>query len=944
MSSNNEPLELKLKLFFAQYSDDYSFVISTDKLCNISMTVVKMIVNMYCKLNGKFIEFKQKMSIMRQPGVSNVKYDTFIELLFKSLNDEDNTVTSNTIGFKNKKRNFLKLIKTDAASGLVSNGLPYSEQNIQRIKSKLNEISAQLKGAQLNPDLLQLQPILQKDNVFSVKEDISGRNYISGVEICHDPEMDLLKIAIHNSSMVKFYKQKLNMDSSVSTTTAATSSGAFEKAQLKQEATELPIHKHKQEIIQLVNENHISIITSQTGSGKSTQLPQFFLQSKLSSKIIMTQPRRLAVTTLSSRIASEMHTVLGERVGYKIRFDSCVSDETQFTIATEGVLLTELTLLIKEKRSCEYTHIIIDEAHERSLNLDVILSLLKLGVRMKLMEGTKIVITSAGLNAREFTSFFYNVPVLNIGGSKNYPVVEIFAKRPCYDQFKETLKFVKQIHENEKINESVLIFMPGLEEIEVVSNLLSSHLTDIKIIKLHSMKENKDNIELFSDFKDTRKIIVSTNIAETSVTLPSVSFMINSGLYKLKTESKNIAKLSTIPITQMMNLQRVGRLGRVSKGTVYHLFTETDYDLMIQNNISEIEITNLKLVMLIKNYIASNLQLIKEPKKSHSIKAELDLIQEGALTSANVITEMGQFIIKMPLSYNHSRLLYICIQNQAKRLGIILVSFLSQRSPLIKSSQKKKKYENMFVGSSDHLSLVNLSLQYNLQPVNNREIWCKNHDLDFKIMSQANKIKKQLELLFEIKGQWKGGNGVEDTAKFSENSRGESERLIRAINISLSRNNVAKKINLSQYQILSNGLLVKIHPSSVFMGKIGDLPEYICFEEVLVLNDVNFVSNVSEFDPTVVLTEDVCRGDYRLVRKIGHDNDNKQVENLFQLAKEWVEMKSELVDFYKNQKEQGGNFGGTTISTKMDSGAESKKSFSSDSFSLKRRKKGKLNL
>lgn len=944
MSTNNESLIHKLKLFFTQNSHDYSFVISTDKLCNISMTVVKMIVNIYCKLQGNFIEFKQKMNIMRQPGISNVKYDMFIELLFKCLNDHNNTGTTKTIGFKSKKRNLLKLINTDGANGLAANESADSERSIQRVKSKLDEISSKLKMVQINSDLLQLQPILQKDDVFSVEEDNRGRNFINGVEICHDPEMDLLKISIHNSSMVKFYKQKLNMNSSVSSTNPVTSPTVLEKAPSKQIVTELPIHKHKQEIIQLVNENHISIITSQTGSGKSTQLPQFFLQANLSSKIIMTQPRRLAVTTLASRIANEMHAVLGERVGYKIRFDSCVSDETQFTIATEGVLLTELTLLIKEKRSCDYTHIIIDEAHERSLNLDVILSLLKLGVRMKLMEGTKIVITSAGLNAREFTSFFYNVPVLNIGGSKNYPVVEIFTKRPCFDQFKETLKIVKQIHENEKINESVLIFMPGLEEIEVVSNLLSSHLTDIKIIKLHSMKENKDNSELFSDFVNTRKIIVSTNIAETSVTLPSVSFMINSGLYKLKTENKNISKLSTIPITQMMNLQRVGRLGRVSKGTVYHLFTKTDYDLMIKNNISEIEITNLKLVMLIKNYIASNLQLIKEPKKTHSIKAELDLIQDGALTSAKEITEMGKFIIKMPLSYNHSRLLYICIQKQAKRLGIILVSFLSQRSPFVKSSEKTKKYENMFVDSSDHLSLVNLSMQYNLQPLNKRETWCKNHDLDFKIMNQANKIKDQLELLFENKNQWNGGKRIEDTKEIGEQSHGESERLIRAVNISLSRNNVAKKINLSQYQILSNGLLVKIHPLSVFMGKIGDLPEYICFEEVLVLNDVNFVSNVSEFDAAVILTEDVCRGDYKLIRKVGHDQDNQEDETLFQMAKQWLELKGELVDVYKNHTEFSGNLSGKTPSRKLPSGDEGNKSFSSDSFSLKRRKKGKLNL
>ncbi|KAL6926188.1 hypothetical protein ACO0SA_003868 [Hanseniaspora valbyensis] len=994
-NTDNELLISKLKQFFNNKSDQYSFIISTDKLSNISPTVIKMIVNIYFKTGSKFIDFKQKLSIMRQPGVSNVKYDMFIELLFKCLENEEKKLNeysnsnnnnngndNNISSIKNKKKSFLQLVKNDNnnnnsnSENTLTQELNELNKNIIDIENKLKKISSELNNSSIDSKSLQLQPILNKnDDLYLLSndedslEDKKGRNYINGIQVCLDPEMDLLKVSIQNKSMANFYKQKLNITttSSKSTETLAfdPSSDSKKLNKTKFELKELPIHKHKEDILQLVNENHLSIITSQTGSGKSTQLPQFFLNSTSTCKIIMTQPRRLAATTLSRRIAEETGTQLGDLVGYKIRFESMVSENTKLTVATEGVLLTELTSLIKEKKNCEYTHIIIDEAHERSLNLDVILSLIKLGIKMKLFKGTKIVITSAALNVGEFTSFFINSPVLDIEGSKNHPVMEIFSKRPVFDQFKESLNIVKRIHENEKINESILIFMPGLEEIEVMASLLSSHLpTDIKIIKLHSMKESgKDTDDLFTDFNDCRKIIISTNIAETSVTLPSVSFMINSGLYKLKTEYKNISKLTTVPITQMMHLQRVGRLGRVSKGTVYHLFTKTDYDSLIKNNISEIEITNLKIVMLIKNYINCNLQLIKEPLRQHQLKAQLDLIKDGALKYSKKLTDMGQFIMRMPLSYNHSRLLYICIENDCKRLGIILVSFLSQRTPFIKqnksisssssssSNKNGKKYENMFIDSSDHLSLVNISIQFNLQPVYKRESWCKENDLDYKIMQQGNKIQEQLETILENRERKRVYNENTDTIK-----EGESERLLKSININLSRSNVAKKMNLTEYQILSNGLIVKIHPTSAFMGKIGDLPEYICFEEVLVLNDINYVINVSEFDCGIIARNDVCRDDYRVVRKVGSDSNNNSDQKLISLIKEWQLLRTDLMKVYKRQeelgkssikgkdKERGEIEQGKKTITGIANGPLVQASSTSNEFNLKKKKKRKLNL
>ncbi|XBW38584.1 hypothetical protein QEN19_004173 [Hanseniaspora menglaensis] len=957
-TQNNDLLVLQLKAFFESKAAEYSFIISTDKLSNLSMTVLKMIVNIYIKNSLKFSDFKKKMTIMRQPGVSNVKFDMFIEMLYKHLETEYSKATNkqSVIGIKNKKKNgVLQLVinSSNNTSNNEENNIGSINQELDETSKRLDQISKELSNCSVESDLIQLQPILQNDQYLYAKENIveeeRGRNYVNGVQVCLDPEMDLLKVSIQNKSMVSFYKQKLNYSPSQSNELEL-STNKDSQASIKKVVApkELPIHKHKLDILQLVNENHLSIITSQTGSGKSTQLPQFFLQENLDAKIIMTQPRRLAATSLAARISDEKGTKLGEEVGYKVRFDSALNDETKLIVATEGVLLTELTSLIKDKGICKYSHIIIDEAHERSLNLDVILSLIKLGIRMKLFQGTKILITSAGLNISDFTSFFYNLPVLDIGGSKNYPVTEIFAKRPVFDQFKETLNIVKRIHENENVNKSVLIFIPGLEEIEVVSELLSSHLTDIKLIKLHSIKENNQNSDLFAEYGHQRKIIVSTNIAETSVTLPSVSFMVNSGLYKLKTEFNNINKLTTVPITRMMQMQRVGRLGRVAKGTVYHLFTKNDYDLLIQNNISEIETTNLKLVMLIKNYINSSLQLIKEPKKSLQIKAELDLVNDTSITETKELTEMGKFIIKMPLAYTHSRLLYICLKNGCGRLGTILVSILSQRSPFVNNKEKKRRYESMFIDSSDHLSLVNIYIQYTLQDPRNTESWCNQYDLDFKVMQQTVKIKQQLDILllnnkFNIPNTFKFSKcKTYDKDKSLLKKQGESEILLKSINTNLSRNNVAKKINLNEYQILSNGLMVKVHPSSSFVGKIGDLPDYLCFEEVLVLNDVNYILNISEFEPTIVINEEYCRGDYRVVKKIGSDLVNVNAEAL-KLLKEWQILKKHLFILIKRLEEATP----LSVTKKNEDKYMSKKAMSpalTSDFLLKKKKKRKLNL
>lgn len=858
-----------LKAFFQKHNNEYRNVISTEDLNKLPDVRLRMIIKMYEK-SDSLQAFKKNLMILRVFGVGQGKFDMFVENLYKVLNEGADVIP--------------QVIEKGA------NGLVEKKEMVEKLKT----IDHFLNICKLNDGQIALFPKSDTtaDEDMSLEEDNThSLNKINGIEVCLDSSMDLLKVSLQNKQMLNFYKSKLNIN-------AKSEPLSDEDIDLEETTTThdkvLPIMAYKFQIQQIVNENQICIITSQTGSGKSTQVPQFLLTK--SSKIVMTQPRRLATTSLASRISSERKTVIGQEVGYKIRFENKTSSDTRLVVMTEGILVNELTTLIKNNQVVDYSHILIDEAHERSMNMDIILGLIKLGVRKKLLRNTKVVIMSATLDSSEYKQFFYNLPVLEVSDKganegRVFKITQIFTKRPCYDQYKECFRLIKQIHEQESINKSVLVFMPGLEDIEVISSLIGSVPLlekEVDVIKLHSSK-NYNNDRLFKNLKGKRKVILATNIAETSITLPSVSFMINSGLYKLKTEFENLHKLTTVPITKMMMKQRIGRLGRVCEGTIYHLFTEGDYDMMLDKNISEIEITNLKHVMLIRHYIDTNLQFIKEPIKKHCLQAKRTLLNHGCLINENdtiKVTEMGKFIINTPLAYSHARLLYLCKKNGCLGLGIDLVSMLSQKNVFIRSTtinsedktmmNKGRRYENFFITGSDHLSLVNIFKQFSLQK--EKQNWCLENDLNFNFLAQIDKIHNQLTKSFNVK---------------STASKQNMESLINAVSINLCANNVAKRVNHKEYQILNNGLKCTLQPQSCLYGKIGDLPEYVSFEEILILNDMNYLINVSEFSPNVVVSEKICRYDYKVIKKIGC-KDVEKVDEVCKKLLEWKDLDTKL--------------------------------------------------
>ncbi|KAL6941014.1 hypothetical protein ACO0OL_000130 [Hanseniaspora opuntiae] len=853
-----------LRSFFLRHHNEYTNVISTDDLTTLPDIRLKMIIKMYEK-SDSLQSFKKNLMVLKVYGVGQSKFDMFVENLYKALNGNNDPIHKN-------------------------DGPKDNTKQMDHVHEKLAKLDQILKHSKVDDTQVVLFPKNERqvydEDIDQNDSNTNQLNKINGIEVCLDSSMDLLKVSLQNKQMLNFYKAKLNI------TNESTSEEEFANDTETNHDRELPIMAYESQIQQIVNENQICIITSQTGSGKSTQVPQFLLNK--SSKIVMTQPRRLATTSLANRISKERNCELGEEVGYKIRFENKTSSSTRLTVMTEGILVNELTTLIKNNQIVEYTHILVDEAHERSMNMDIIFGLVKLGIRKRLLKNTKIVIMSATLDSSEYKGFFYNLPVLEVYKGPNegrvFKVTEIFTKRPCYDQYKEAFRLIKQIHEQQSIDKSVLVFMPGLEDIDVLASLIGSVpmlANEADVIKLHSSKAH-NNDRLFKTVKNKRKIILATNIAETSITLPSLSFMINSGLYKLKTEYKNLQKLTTVPITKMMMKQRVGRLGRVCEGTIYHLFTKDDYELMLDKNISEIEITNLKHVMLVRHYIDKNLQFIKEPIKHHCLEAEKVLLNHGCLIKESdtlKVSKMGEFIINTPLAYSHARLLYLTKVNGCLGLGIDLVSMLSQKNLFLKNSgniddktmmSKGKRYESLFVSGSDHLSLVNIFKQYSLQ--SNKERWCSENDLSYQSLLQIDKIHKQLSKTFSNKGQA---------------SNHSMDGLIKAVSTNLCAENVAKRINHKEYQILNNGLKCTIHPQSCLYGNIGDLPEYVSFEEILILNDKNYLITISSFDPNTVIQQEICRYDYKVVKKIGC-KDMEKVDDICKKLNEWKDLDTQL--------------------------------------------------
>ncbi|MGV3533419.1 MAG: ATP-dependent RNA helicase, partial [Chthoniobacteraceae bacterium] len=428
---------------------------------------------------------------------------------------------------------------------------------------------------------------------------------------------------------------------------------------------DLPITARREEIVAALRTHQVLIVAGETGSGKTTQLPKMCLEAGLGEKgrIGCTQPRRVAAMSISRRVAEELKVPWGREVGCKMRFNDDTSRETKIKFMTDGILLAEIQ---SDRMLRTYSAVIIDEAHERSLNIDFILGYLQQLVARR--PDLKVIITSATIDTEAFSKAFGGAPIIEVSG-RSYPVEVRYAPVEELDFAGEDPSHidaaVRAVEDAliESNSGDVLVFMPTERDIRETRDLLEGSLgKGIDVLGLYGRMAGADQQRIFSPGPQ-RRVVVATNIAETSLTIPRIRYVIDTGSsrisrYSPRTRTK---RLPIEPISQSSANQRAGRAGRLQEGVCIRLYSQEDFDKRPRFTQPEIQRANLAEVILrMKAFHLGEVETFPflNPPAGQSIRAGYLLLQElGALSETNDLTPLGQELARLPVDPTLGRML-----------------------------------------------------------------------------------------------------------------------------------------------------------------------------------------------------------------------------------------------------------------------------------------------
>jgi ATP-dependent helicase HrpA len=476
----------------------------------------------------------------------------------------------------------------------------------------------------------------------------------------------------------------------------------------------LPISGKRADIRKLVEDNQVVIVCGTTGSGKTTQLPKIVLEagSGKTGRIGVTQPRRLAATGMARRVAEEMDTDYGKGVGCQVRFDDSTGDETLIKFMTDGILLAETQ---RDRHLEQYDCIIIDEAHERSLNIDFILGYLK--NLMKVRPDLKIVISSATLDAESFSTFFGHAPVIEVEG-RTYPVEDFFLP-PGKDEelSNHILRAMRWISDVDDRGD-VLIFLPGEREIkEAAKKLEGQHWKNTEVLPLFGRLSMGEQQRVFK-VGGRRRLILATNVAETSITIPGIHYVIDSGQVRLSRYNPRtqVQGLQIEQVSQASARQRRGRCGRVTDGICIYLYDKDTLENSAQYTDPEIRRTSLAGVILQMDMLAlppiDQFPLIDPPQPALVREGYKALQDIGAIDEDRALTKLGRDIARFPIDPHLARMLVQAHNEGVLPEILVLVSFLSiqdvRERPTEKAEAADLAHKQWQEPMSDFITILNL--------------------------------------------------------------------------------------------------------------------------------------------------------------------------------------------------------------------------------------------
>lgn len=641
----------------------------------------------------------------------------------------------------------------------------------------------------------------------------------------------------------------------------------------------LPVYSVRSELLQVINDNQITIIIGETGSGKTTQLTQYLYEDgycknlardNTRKMIACTQPRRVAAMSVAKRVSEEMNCKLGDEVGYVIRFEDRTShDKTMIKYLTDGILLREL---IADPTLDNYSCIIMDEAHERSLSTDILLGLLK-NLIMK-RKDLKLIITSATMNANKFTSFFGNAPQFRIPG-RTFPV-EVFYNRSSTDYVDSTVKQVITIHldnlnEKGESDGDILVFMTGQEDIEVTCEMIQEKLDQLEgippldVYPIYSTLPADLQKKIFNKSNPKRrKVVVATNIAETSLTVDGIKYVVDSGLVKLKVYNPKLGMdaLQVIPISQANASQRSGRAGRTGPGTTFRLYSEKELneDLNLMP-IPEIQRTNLSNTMLLLRSLnvkdVKKFPFLDSPPKDIISYSLYDLWSIGALNNLGDLTDLGANMVDFPMEPSLAKLIIMSTQKpfRCSQEILIIVSMLSVPNIFFRPKERAEEAdmirEKFSVAESDHLTLLNVYTQWELQYNRMKHLgkltnWCNKNFLNPRSLLRAKDIKNQLTLIM-IKGKYPILKSPSEEHIKRCLCATFFNQLAKLLKLNLTNSNQLEYINLRH-----NFIKMYLHPNSTLNHSRTLPPNYVIYHE-LILTKKEYMSCVTSVDPLWLL-------------------------------------------------------------------------------------------
>ena len=533
---------------------------------------------------------------------------------------------------------------------------------------------------------------------------------------------------------------------------------------------ELPVVQAKAELLEAIRDHQVVVVCGETGSGKTTQLPKLCLELGRGTRGLIghTQPRRLAARSVANRIAAELRGNLGDTVGYETRFDRRVSERSLVKLMTDGILLAELG---RDHLLTSYDTIIIDEAHERSLNIDFLLGYLKQLLRKR--RDLKVIVTSATIDTERFAKHFNDAPVISVEG-RTYPVeVRYRALEGEGEQEGERTvndAIVAAVDEITRLDTrgDVLVFLPGEREIRDAHQALERRkYRNTEVLPLYARLSNQDQDRVFNPGPN-RRIVLATNVAETSLTVPRIRYVVDPGFARVKRYSprNKLDRLHIEPISQASANQRKGRCGRIAEGICYRLYAEADFQARAEFTDPEIRRSSLGGVILRMLQLGlgriEDFPFLEAPDERAVADGWQQLTELGAIDSERRMTAIGKQMARLPVDVKLARMLVAAQAAGCLRPMLVIASFLGIQDPRERPADARGAADTAHAqfadGRSEFVGVLRLWDAYrqaheDLTQSKLRD-WCGRHFLGFLRMREWRELHRQLRLLCEELG-WK---------------------------------------------------------------------------------------------------------------------------------------------------------------------------------------------